>query len=241
MHPASVGFQCSSCVSAGRETVRPARTLFGAAIKPGGGPGTKAVMGAVAGVYVLDLISLGVVGSLTVLVNQAVAAGQFWRLLTYGFSGGSLFGVLLNLLVLWLVGRALESELGLWRFLALYVAGGLGGATLSFVLGPPTLIAWGSSAAVIALLAANAIGKLRSHEDIRGDISLLVLLILYSVLVGYRNFGWLGMMGSAAVGALVGLILAYAPRQNKTAVQIVGILGVMLLCLVAVVGKMVIG
>jgi membrane associated rhomboid family serine protease len=241
MQPASVGFQCPKCVSGGRTTTRAPRTMFGAALRPGGGTATKVLMGVIGGVYVLDLITRGLVDLLLLMSNQAVAAGQFWRLLTSSLTTVGLFGALLNLLVLWLVGRAIESELGAWRFVALYLAAGLGGATLCFVLGPPGLVAAGSSWAILGLLAANAIGKLRSHEDIRGDISLLVLLILYSLLVGFASYGWLGMIGGALVGALSGVVLAYAPRQNRTAIQVFGLLGVTLLCLVAVVAEVAIG
>ena len=84
---------------------------------------------------------------------------------------------------------------------------------------------------MLGLLAANAIFKYKSREDVRADIGLFVLLIAYSFLVGFQSFGWLMLIGGIAVGALVGLVLAYAPRQNRTAVQVVGLLGVVLLCL----------
>jgi membrane associated rhomboid family serine protease len=241
MRPASVGFQCPQCVSAGRSSARPTKTLFGAALKPGGGTATKVLMGVLGAVYVLDLISRGLLSLLLVMSNQAVAAGQFWRLVTASLTGGTLLGVLLNLLVLWLVGRAIESEAGGWRFVCLYLTAGLGGATLCFVLGPPGLVAVGSAWGIIGLLAANAIGKLKTHEDIRGDISLLVLIILYSLLIGFNSFGWLGMIGGALVGGLSGAILAYAPRQSRTAFQVFGLLAVVLVCLVAVVSKIALG
>jgi hypothetical protein len=69
---------------------------------------------------------------------------------------------------------------------------------------------------------------------------LLILLVLYSVLVGFSSMGWVSLLGGVAVGALVGYILAYAPRQNRNVIQIVGLLGVMLVCLLAVVAKIVI-
>jgi membrane associated rhomboid family serine protease len=239
MTPAAVGFQCPSCVSQGRTSVRTPRSLFGAAMKPGGGTATKVLMGVVGGLWLLNLITLGLVASATVLSNQAVAAGQFWRLLTYGFISADLLGTLLNVLVLWLVGRALEGEMGAWRFVGLYAVAGLGGATLCFLLGPPGLVGWGASSSIIGLLAANTIGKYRNREDIRGDIGLLVLLILYSVLVGFSGFGWLGMIGGALAGALTGYLLAYAPRRNRTPVQVVGMLSIAALCLIAVVAKIV--
>lgn len=239
MNAASVGFQCPKCVARGRDSVRAPRTAFGAKMRSGsGGTATKIVMGVLGALYLLNLVTGGLVLNLLALSNSAIYGGQFWRLLTYGFTSIGLFGVLMNLLVLWLAGRAIEEQVGGWRFVALYVAAGLGGATLFFVLGPPTLAAVGASSAVVGLLSANAIVKLKGREDIRPDIGLLVLLVLYSILIGFSSFGWIGLIGGIAVGALVGAILAYAPRERRTPVQVVGLLGVVLLCLVLVVVKL---
>ena len=68
--------------------------------------------------------------------NEAIYVGQFWRLITASLTSGSILGVLMNLLVLWIAGRAIESELGAWRFVVLYLAAGLGGTTMLFVFGP---------------------------------------------------------------------------------------------------------
>ena len=240
MNPASVGFQCPSCVTAGRASVRAPRTAFGAVLKPGGGTATKVVMGALAAEWVLNLISGGLLNGLLVMSNEAIYAGQFWRLLTASLTSGSILGVLINVLVLWIAGRAIESELGAWRFVALYLAAGLGGTTLLFLLGPYGSVGFGAAAAVMGLLAANAIFKHKMREDVRADIGLFILLILYSVLVGFRSFGWLMLIGGILVGALVGVVLAYAPRRNRSTVQMVGLLGVITLCLVAVALKLLI-
>ena len=235
MQPASVGFQCPKCVTGAR--ARQPRTAFGAALRPGGGSMTKIIMVVLAVVYVLDLVTRGLIFGLLVMANDFVAMGQFWRLLTSALLSGTLIGLLMNLLVLWIAGRAIESELGGWRFAALYLAAGLGGTTVFFLLGPAGGVVVTSGAAVVGLLAANAIGKLKTREDIRADIGLLVLLVLYSLLIGFSSMGWLSLIGGIAVGALVGYILAYAPRRNQSVIQIVGLLGVMLVCLVAVVAK----
>ncbi len=240
MNPASVGFQCPSCVASARGSVRAPRTAFGAVLKPGGGIATKIVMGALAVEWVLNLVSGGLLNQLLVMSNEAIYAGEFWRLLTASLTSGSILGLLMNLLVLWIAGRAIESELGGWRFFALYLAAGLGGATLLFVFGPYGSGGFGAAAAVIGLLAANAIFKQKMGEDVRADIGLFVLLILYSVLVGFRSFGWLMFIGGLIVGALVGIVLAYAPRRNRGAAQVVGLLGVITVCLVAVVLKLMI-
>ena len=237
MNPASVGFQCPRCVGAGRVTAREPRTRFGARMTPGGGVATKGVMVALAVVSVTNLVLRGGVLSWLIMWNPPVAAGELWRLLTSGLVSGGLLGLAMNLLVLWLAGRAIESEVGPARFLAIYLAATLGGSTLFYLLGPANGATLGAASAVVGLLAANAIGKRKSGEDVRGDVGLFVILVLYSLVVGFASFGWLTMIGSILVGALAGAVLAYAPRGNRTAAQVVGLLAVVLLCLVAVVVK----
>ena len=236
MNAASVGFQCPKCVASGRNSVRAPRTAFGGSLRSAAqGTATKVLMGVLVASYVLNLVSGGLILNLLVLSNEAVYYGEYWRLFTYAFTSFGLLGLLMNLLVLWLAGRAMEAVLGSWRFVVLYVAAGLGGAALSFAVGPLGLVGVGANSAVIGLLAANALVKRRGGEDIRPDIGLLVLLVLYSVLVGFNSYGWLGMIGGIAVGALVGAVMAYAPRDRRTLFQVLGLLAVVLLCLAAVV------
>ncbi|GAA1852696.1 rhomboid family intramembrane serine protease [Microlunatus capsulatus] len=234
MEPASVGFQCPRCIDRGRASTRPARTRFGAAAGAGGSVVTKVLMGALVVVWLLDFVSGSLATRLLVLDSSAVAGGQVWRLVTASLTSGSFFGVLMNLAVLWLAGRALESELGSWRFAALYLTAGLGGTTLYFVLGPPYGGAYAASAAVVGLLAANAIGKRKAGEDVRGDLGLLLLLVLYAVLVGFNGLGWLTLVGGILVGALTGWVLAHAPRRRRSLLQVAGLAGVVVLCAVAV-------
>jgi membrane associated rhomboid family serine protease len=203
-------------------------------LRPGGGNVTKVLMIILGAVWLLDLISRGLLSNLFVMSNEAIFAGQFWRLYTAALTSGGLLGALMNLLVLWIAGRALESELGGWRLVALYFSAGLGGTTLLLVLGPLYGGGFAASAAAIGLLAANSIFKYKQREDVRADIGLFVLLILYSVLVGFSGFGWLMLIGGILAGALAGAVLAYAPRRNRSTVQLVGLLGVELLCLAAV-------
>ena len=112
MNPASVGFQCPSCVASGRASGRAPRTTFGAILKPGGGTGTKVVMGVLAAEWLLSLLSGRLLDQLLVMSNEAVYLGQFWRLFTASLTSGTIFGLLMNVLVRGIAGRALESELG---------------------------------------------------------------------------------------------------------------------------------
>ena len=239
MNPASVGFQCPKCVTSGRAGVRQPRSAFGAVLRPGSGNTTYLLMGALGAVWLLGLVSRGIVTRMLIMSSELVALGEFWRLFTAALTSSGLFATLMNLLVLWIAGRTIESELGRWRMLALFFASGLGGTTLLFLLAPSAAFGFGGSAAVIGLLAANSIFKYKAREDVRADIGLFLLLIGFSVLVGFYSFGWLILVGGLLVGALVGAVLAYAPRENRSTVQVVGLLGVMLLCLAAVTAKLV--
>jgi membrane associated rhomboid family serine protease len=207
-------------------------------LKTGGGTATKVVMAVLAVEWLLSFVTGRLLDQLLLMSNEAIYLGQFWRLLTAALTSGTIFGLLINLLVLWIAGRAIESELGPGRFVALYLAAGLGGTTMLFVFGPYQSGGYGASAAVFGLLAANAIFKHKMREDVRADIGLFILLILYSVLIGFRSFGWLMLIGGLVVGALVGWVLAYAPRRNRSMVQAFGIVGVIMLCLVAVALKL---
>ena len=193
MHESSIGwFSVSQLCASGRATVRAPRTAFGAILKPGGGNATKVVMAVLAVEWVLNLVSGGLLDRLLVMSNEAIYLGQFWRLITASLTSGSILGVLMNLLVLWIAGRAIESELGSWRLRrALPRSWARRGTTMLFVFGPYASAGYGAAAAVIGLLAANAIFKQKMREDVRADIGLFVLLILYSVLIGFRSFGWL--------------------------------------------------
>jgi membrane associated rhomboid family serine protease len=201
---------------------------------------TIALMIVLVAVFVVNFVSRGLLLSAMVLANGLVANGEYWRLLTYGFTSVGLLGLGMNLLVLWLAGRALESMIGGWRLLALYVLAGLGGATVLFVLGPFDLVAVGAPSAVVGLLAAHGVLKLRAREDVRTDIGLLVLIVLYSVLVGFRTLGWLGLLGGMLVGALAGVVIAYAPRQSRALMQTFGLLGIGIVCVLAVAAQLVI-
>ena len=239
-----MGFQCPRCVNAGRLAPAGAvRRPFGLNVRGGSGIVTKVLMGILVGTFVLDLPTFGLVSELFTMAGSYVEDGQVWRLLSYGLitvGSGSFFsilGLLMHLLVLWMAGRALEAELGPVRFAALYLLAGMGGATVLFLFGPPYYGFAGASAAIIGLLAANAIFKRRGGEEIRPDITLLILIVLLNVLAWFSTMGWLGLIGGIVVGAVSGAALAYAPRERRGTWQAVGLGCVLFACLVLVAAK----
>lgn len=238
MQPASVGFQCPECIRSGRQSVRSAKTTFGGALSVRGGLVTKVLVGVLIALYVINLISRNLLINLLAMSNAAVVAGQLWRLVTYSFTSLGLLNTAMMCLFLWFVGRSLEDMLGGWRFLVLYVLSGFGGATLLYVVGSPGLAAAsGAYAAVIGLLTVHGVIKRKRGEDIRPDIALLVILVLLNVVVGFGALAWVGLIGGIVVGGLAGAALVYPPRERRVQLQVIGLVGVVVLCAAAVVIK----
>jgi membrane associated rhomboid family serine protease len=238
MNPASVGFQCPNCVRSGQATVRSPRTIFGGALSTRGGIATKVLIGVIIGMYVLDLISRGLLGGLLGMSNFAVLQGEVWRLVSYGFTSSGLFNTAFTALILWFVGRPLEDQFGALRFVLLYTLAGFGGATALYVVGAPGAGGvGGATSAVIGLLAVHTVIKLRAHEDIRPDLGLLAILVLLNLVLGWGSFGWVSIVGGIVVGGLTGAALVYPGRARRTQMQILGVLAVIVVCIAAIVIK----
>lgn len=242
MNPASVGFQCPQCIGRGRSETRQPRTRFGGSLSTRDSPVTKALIGVLIGLYILNVLSRGYVNAFLAQSNFLIAQGQLWRLVTSGFISFGLLSTLLSALVLFFIGKAMEAQLGSWRYLVLYALAGLGASTVMFLVGPPGLVTAGGS--VIGLLAANVAIKLRTRDDVRPDLVLLALLVAANFAltvspgagVGSLAPG-LGQLGGAVFGLVGGLLLVYAPRARRTSLQVLGLTGLAALCLCAVLAK----
>ena len=81
---------------------------------------------------------------------------QPWRMLTSALvhSMGSPIHLLLNMAVLWLIGRQIEQFLGAAKFVAIYVLSAFGGAVAVLFLAEPNSAVVGASGAVYGLFAA---------------------------------------------------------------------------------------
>ena len=65
-----------------------------------------------------------------------VAEGEYWRHITSAFLHANILHLGLNMLVLWIIGPALEEFLGHGRYVLLYVVSGLAGAAGALVVSP---------------------------------------------------------------------------------------------------------
>jgi membrane associated rhomboid family serine protease len=151
-----------------------------------------------------------------------VADGGWWQLLTSAFTHVEIWHVALNLMALAVLGPATEAILGRARFLAVYLAGALGGSTAVMWLSDPTLFTLGASGAIFGLLGALLVTFTKAGRDTRWITQNLVLGVVITV-VGWRFISWQGHLGGLLAGAAAAAIVAYAPKDRRSLVQWVGL------------------
>ncbi|MCG5463939.1 rhomboid family intramembrane serine protease [Micromonospora sp. NPDC053740] len=248
MRDASVGHQCPECVDEGRRSVRPARTAFGGGTAGRHGYVTKALIALNVLFLLVSIASArggdaavggsgfgGLMGGSTPLTEWGavlgraylsdytlggIAEGQWYRLVTAMFLHYGVLHLLLNMWALWILGRSLEANLGRARFAALYLIAGLGGNVAAYLFSSPRAATVGASTAVFGLFAALIIIERRLGRDISRIIPILVINLVFTLAVPGISIP--GHLGGLVVGALMALVLAYAPRGRRTLVQVTG-------------------
>lgn len=168
-------------------------------------------------------------------VYPGIEDGGVYRLITAMFIHYGLIHLLLNMWALWVLGRNLEAVLGPVRFLALYLLAGLGGNVAAYVISPNSLSA-GASTAIFGLFAAFFIILRKLGRDTSAIIGVLVVNLVLTFTIS--NISIAGHLGGLLTGAMVGAILAYAPRARRTVVQAVGAGAILLLLMFLVVARM---
>jgi rhomboid protease GluP len=140
--------------------------------------------------------------------------GEWWRLLTSCFNHGNLLHIIMNMVVLYIEGTAVERMYGHARYLVLYLLSGVAGSTVA-LLAQPVRGCVGASGALCGVIAAEGVWLLlnRSHLDARlvsqllrrlgGMVVMIVLISMMPEVSGGGHFG-------GAVGGLIaGMLLHY--------------------------------
>ncbi len=227
MITAPVGFQCPSCVKGGPQV----RTLRSLVTQP---RLTQAIIAVNVVVAVLALAESARQGRTTSLFGGsnalagdfalnggAVAAGEWWRLVTSGFLHYGLLHLGFNMFILLQLGTLLEPALGRVRLGALYVTALLGGALGVLLLEPNALTA-GASGAVFGLMGALLVVAHKVGGDVRTLLMWLGINALITI-VGSSFISWQGHLGGFLGGVAIAGLVVYAPKARRTPVQVVGL------------------
>lgn len=235
MIPASVGFQCPDDVRAGGRTVRQGRTSLGGRVAVTPGRVSLVLLALNVVVFLLDIAGGSFAldyGNIAVLIdeqgrNVGVSGGHYYRLLTAAFLHANTLHLFFNMTTLMFLGPPLEAELGRLRFGALYLVSALGGSTASYVISEPGQLGVGASGALFGLAGAYLVVNRKLGRETGPIVGLLAVNLAIGFLVPVID--WRAHLGGLATGAVLAVVLAYAPRARRDLVQLAGFAAVALL------------
>jgi membrane associated rhomboid family serine protease len=165
-----------------------------------------------------------------------VADGAYWQLITSAFTHLAVWHIGFNMLALWVLGPQLELAIGRTRFIALYLLSALAGSTLVYWASAEYGSTLGASGAVFGLMGALLVIAYK----VKADTSQILVWIGINVVLTFTfgsTISWQGHLGGLAGGIVIAVILAYAPRQRRTQVQVAGLLLLTVLLLVAIAAR----
>ncbi|WP_151641018.1 rhomboid family intramembrane serine protease [Corynebacterium sp. 11A] len=137
----------------------------------------------------------------------------------YAFMHVGLAHLLMNMFLLFLIGREIEHYVGGRVMVAAYFCSVVGTAACITWASPLTSTA-GASGAVYALMVVFMVLCHRTGRDVRGPAVLLAVNIVYTFIA--VNVSVWGHIGGIIMGALLAWPLVYSTRQQRT--PIVGLL-----------------
>jgi membrane associated rhomboid family serine protease len=236
MRPASVGFQCPDDVAAGAKEQRPLRNQFGATRVLSRAYVTFTMLAINVIVFILQGFPITQSNSNSFTndydsSNYYIAHGhEYYRLLTGAFLHVAIWHIGLNMLVLLLVGPALEKMLGPVRFIALYLLAAIAGNVLPYLIDDYREANLGASGAIYGLFAAYWVMARRVGADTSAITGTIVLNLALSVVIPGISL-W-GHVGGLIVGAVIGAVFAYSGAR-RWHLQLAGVVGVALVLVVA--------
>lgn len=236
-----VGFRCPEC---GREKTR---VVSGPAAISGTGnfPATIALI-VINVVAFLITIATGSGGFSSVggpmvgdfgLLGQAVADGQWYRLVTGAFLHAGFMHLAFNMFALYFLGRVLEPSVGTARFVMIYFATLLAGSFGAILVSGSHVVTVGASGAVFGIFGAVfVIAHGRGLKDMAREVG-IILLINLALTFTISGISIGGHIGGVVGGAICGVLVIAGERgrlgTNAKAAEYSGIAAVGIVSAVA--------
>ncbi|MDF7668091.1 rhomboid family intramembrane serine protease [Lactobacillus sp. ESL0703] len=175
--------------------------------------------------------------------------GQWWRLFTAQFLHIGIMHLITNVVMVYYLGIYLEQILGHWRFLAIYLASGVGGSLLSLAWSNYSISA-GASTALFGLMGAMAAIGVRNRDNSaivylgKQAFWLAVINIIFdmfsnsNVLFGIGNGSKIdiaGHLGGLITGLLLAIILGNKQfREYSNKIRVIAVCCLVIYCVYAV-------
>ncbi len=155
-------------------------------------------------VFLLSLFNESIIQMFAVNRFFIADLGQYYRLFTGIFLHANFLHLIFNMYALYVIGMQLESFLGKWKYLIVYLLSGLGGSMLSIFFSNGYSI--GASGAIFGLMGALLYFGYHYRVYLDSVVkSQIIPLIVLNLLIGFTSTG---IDNWAHIGGLVGGILA---------------------------------
>ena len=165
-------------------------------------------------VYIVEVLNgdANGTGSFTAqgaLFGPAVAAGEWWRVITSAFLHAGISHIAFNMFALFVIGRDVELLYGHVRMAIIY-AFGIAGSGISVLLFSFTIGTVGASGAIFAPFGAVLAAGLQLGKPGRQMVQQTGGVIIVNLLLGFTLFS--GIVSNAAhIGGLVtGVVIGFA-------------------------------
>lgn len=234
---ATVGQRCPECIreEGVQKVIRPVR-------RPGtataGAPATRVLVAL--SVFFYLVTSFGAFGDQIFVAlaqdNQAVTAGEWWRIFTVVLLHGSITHILFNMWALWVLGPQVERGVGTWPFISLYVAAAGVGGVAAYYFGGPFDVGVGASGAIFGLFGIWLSWALHRRNTIYGRAVLnqlgFLLLINAAIPFIFPGISWQAHLGGLIAGFAIGEV--WAKIQGPRAIALRTTVGFAVAALAAV-------
>jgi membrane associated rhomboid family serine protease len=211
LHQASVGSHCWECIKA---AAPPRKEQIRRAVRGEDLLVTKILIVLNVAMFIPTIATGGALGSTAsdfhgdfALWGPAVAAGEWYRIVTSGFLHFGLIHLGMNMYILYQLGLTLEARgSGRLKYLAVYFASLFAGSFLALVLSPDASTA-GASGAVFGLAGAATVGLSRRGIPFSatGWGPLLVINLIFTFAADGISIG--GHIGGLIGGLIVGYLM----------------------------------
>lgn len=131
--------------------------------------------------------------------------GEIWRVVTSSFLHAGLIHLMVNMYSLYIIGPQVETFIGKWEFVFIYLVSAICGGLMSMVFIEPNIVSIGASGAIFGLMGALLYFgyhyRLYLSDAMKGQI---IPVIVINLIMGY----FLGFDNAAHIGGLIGGYLA---------------------------------
>ncbi len=227
-----VGIRCPDHASTGGRVAAPRRAVrrTSLSLSRRGPFVTQALVAINVGIFFLQLVmgsglnaSAGWIYEHGVLFGPIVADGEWWRLLSAAFLHYGPLHLGMNMLVLWIIGPALEEYLGHGRYALVYLVAGLAGSAGALVLSANALTV-GASGAIWGIMGAALFLEWRKIYVFGGQaLGLVVFNLAITFLIPGISIG--GHVGGLIGGGIAALAFSSLRRMPALATLSVAAVG----------------